>query len=289
MICLTFDTERNFYGSIANKRPTYREKSYSMLEDAIPKLLEIADEYDLHYTFFLCGEVAENCPHLFTGLKKHCIGVHTHPFTHGNIFKGTSPNDRERDRLERYTFGEQYKMISEDLDLITDSLGVKPKVFRAGKYSANKDTFKVLNDLRFKIDCSMYFGFQFIGWQPFRIPNTSMWEIPTYCDTSPEVIPQIKKLFRTSALIKSIFRSGGIYVGTIHPMIFGNPEVDSSNLLKYYREMIEKMLECEFRFLTIEEAFKQVNKDKKLHNTVGKLLRAPIIIPHYLFRKGVIK
>lgn len=288
MICLTFDTERNFYGSVVKKGSAYREKSYSMLEDAIPKLLEIADEYDIHYTFFLCGEVAENCPRLFTGLKKHCIGVHTHPFTHRNIFKGTSPNDRERDRLERYTFGEQYEMVSEDLELITD-VGVQPKVFRAGKYSANRDTFKILDKLGFKIDCSMYFGFQLIGWQPFRIPNTSMWEIPAYCDLAPELIPQIKKLFRISNMIKSFYSSGGIYVGTIHPMIFGNPEIDSSNLFKHYREMIEMMLEWEFRFLTIEEAFKQVNKDKNQHNIIGKIFRMPMIFPHYLFRKGVFK
>lgn len=287
-ICLTFDTERNYYELIADRSiPAYKEKKFSMLESAIPKLIEISTEYDVPYTFFLCGEVAENCPHLFTDLGKHSIGVHTHPFTHETIFKGSSPNDREEDRLEKYTFEEQRQMISDDLQLITDSLNLHPKIFRAGKHSANEDTFRALEKIGFDIDCSIHPPFQFVGWQPFKIPDTSIWEIPTYSDVSPEIATQVMKLFRFTSLTKSLFN--GIYVGIIHPMTLGNPTIDTTILFDRYREMIEKMIAWDFEFLTIEDAFKQADKKGNLCNPIGRAINMGMAPIHYLIKKHSFK
>lgn len=287
-ICLTFDTERNYYELIADRSiPAYKEKSFSMLERAIPKLLKISDEYNIPYTFFLCGEVAENCSHLFSDLRKHSIGVHTHPFTHETVFKGVSPNDREKDRLEKYTFEEQYQMISKDLQLIIDSLNLHPKIFRAGKHSTNEDTFRALERLDFEIDCSMHPPFQFVGWQPFKIPNTSIWEIPTYSDMSPEVAPQVMKLFRLTSVTKLLF--DGIYVGIIHPMSFGNPTINTTVLFDRYKEMIEKLIKWNFDFLTIEDAFEQANKKENLCNVVGRTINKGMAPIHYLIKKHSFK
>ena len=287
-ICLTFDTERNYYELIADRSiPAYKEKSFSMLESAIPKLLEISDEYNIPYTFFLCGEVAENCSHLFNDLRKHSLGVHTHPFTHKDIFKGTSPNDRENDRLEKYTSEEQYQMISTDLQLIIDNLNVHPKIFRAGKHSTNEDTFRALEKIGFVIDCSMHPPFQFVGWQPFKIPNTTIWEIPTYSDVSPEIYPQVKKLFRLTSVTKSLF--DGIYVGIIHPMTLGNPTIDTTILFDRYKEMIEKLIKWDFDFLTIEDAFRQANKKRNLCNMVGRIVNIGIAPIHYLIKRHSFK
>lgn len=283
-ICLTFDTERDYYELIADRSiPAYKEKSFSMLERAIPKLLEISDEFDVPYTFFLCGEVAENCSHLFSGLRKHSIGVHTHPFTHEDVFRGLSPNDREKDRLANYTFEEQFYMISSDLQLIVDNLKINPKIFRAGKHSANIDTFRALEKLGFIIDCSKHPPFQLVGWKPFKIENTSIWEIPTYSDVSPEIATQVEKLFRFTSLTKSLFN--GIYVGIIHPMTLGNPKIDTATLLDHYRILIEKMIEWEFNFLTIEEAFKQAKSGGYLCNLVGKAVNMGMTPIHYLIKK----
>lgn len=282
--CLTFDTERDYYELIADRHiPAYKEKSFSMLESAIPKLLEISDEYDIQYTFFLCGEVAENCSHLFADIGKHSVGVHTHPFTHETIFKGLSPNDREKDRLANYTFEDQYQMISTDLQQIIDNLGIHPKIFRAGKHSTNSDTFGALERLGFDIDCSMHPPFQFVGWQPFKIQNTSIWEIPTYCDVSPEIYPQVKKLFRLTSVTKSLFN--GIYVGIIHPMTLGNPTIDTTILFNQYREMIEKLIGWDFDFLTIEDVFREAKKRKNLCNVVGRAINSGMAPVHYLVKE----
>ena len=216
-------------------------------------------------------------------MGKHSIGVHTHPFTHENIFKGTSPNDREKDRLEKYTFEEQYQMISVDLQLIIDNLNIHPKIFRAGKHSTNEDTFRALEKLGFVIDCSMHPPFQFVGWQPFKIPNTSIWEIPTYSDISPEIASQVKKLFRFSSIAKSLF--DGIYVGIIHPMTLGNPATDTTILFNHYKEMIEKMIKWDFEFLTIEDAFKQAKKKGSICNTIGRAISIGVAPIHYLIKK----
>jgi peptidoglycan/xylan/chitin deacetylase (PgdA/CDA1 family) len=274
-ICITFDTES--YG--------YEGKNFSMLERAIPRILEIGEKYDIPYTFFLCGEVAENCRALFSNLKRHKIGVHTHPFTHVETFKGESPNDYRQDLLEKYSGDHQYQMIFKDLQMITDNLAVKPKVFRAGKYSANYDTFTVLEKLGIEVDCSRHPSFQIIGWQPYKIRGTSVWEIPTYCDFSPETVSYLTKLFKTSAIAHSFMHS--VYIGTIHPMIFGNPMVDNMVYFKRYEEMIKSMLEMGFNFLTVEQALEQAKRTNIAYNTIGRIFSAAISPVQWIIRKVI--
>lgn len=286
-ICLTFDTERNDYESVAHPdQEAYKEKSFSMLEDAIPKLMDISDDYKIPYTFFICGEVANNCSHLFKNMGRHEIGVHTHPFTHMSIFKGKTPNDREMDLLAQYSFEDQYKMINEDLKLIQENLNINPTIFRAGKHSANEITFKVLDELNFKIDCSMHPPFQLVGWRPFRIPKTTIWEIPTYSDVSPEIYPSVNLLFKFSSFARPLFN--GIYVGLIHPMILGNPELNSKALFENYIKLIESLANNGFEFMTIDDAFNSSGKSTTICNSIGNALGMALKpMRHLIAKKGI--
>lgn len=269
--CLTFDVERDYYEVIGwKKSPAYKDKKFSMLESAIPKLLNISDQYNIPYTFFLCGEVAENCSHLFSDMKRHSIGVHTHPFTHKALFKGSSPNDSREDHLSLYAYEEQYNMIQEDLELIRSHLSVNPRIFRAGKHSANQNTFKALSKLGFEIDCSMYPPYQLIGWRPFMISNTSLWEIPSYSVVSPEIYPAVQKLFKFSSIANHLF--SGIYVGLIHPMTLGNPNINTKLLLDRYTSFIEFMLDWGFDFMTIENALDISKNSSQVFNSIGKTI-----------------
>lgn len=281
-ICLTFDTERDYYELIGDRSiPAYKEKSFSMIKRAMPGLLEISEEFNIPYTFFLCGEVAKNCQDEFEGLKKHQIGVHTHPFTHESIFKGSSPNDKKQDMLKNYSYKEQLQMISKDLNLIKDNLRIEPDIFRAGKHGANWDTYRALDRLGFSIDCSQHPPFQFVGWQPFKIPNTSIWEIPSYSDMSPEIAPKVEKLFKLSSMSKLCFN--GIFVGIIHPMTFGNPTINTELLFQRYRNMVKKIKEMGFEFLTVEEAFNKGNENNGI-NIVGRSINTILSPIHYLIR-----
>lgn len=284
-VCITFDTERDWHKILgAHSKAPYENREFKMIEKAIPRLIEIADEYKISHTFFLCGEVAESCSSLFKSLTEHCFAVHTHPFTHESLFRGTNPNDEEGDRLSTYSRQEQLQMISRDLELIQDHLGFKPRIFRAGKHSVNNDTFTVLEQLGIKIDCSMHLGYQFIGWRPFRILGTSLWEIPTYCDISPEAIFQAEILFKLSSVVKDLF--SGVYVVIIHPMVFGNPLIDSQVLLQKYEQWIEKLVEWNFDFLTIPQALKKRGIVRKRCNEIGKCVTS-FLRPVSLFNKKV--
>ena len=86
-IAITFDTERDCCLNKAGKL-VYGKKDFSMINHSIPLFLDIASDFDINHNFFICGEVAENCPNLFNNIKNHSINIHTHPFTHSDYFKG---------------------------------------------------------------------------------------------------------------------------------------------------------------------------------------------------------
>jgi peptidoglycan/xylan/chitin deacetylase (PgdA/CDA1 family) len=285
-ICMTFDTERDFYGHLADPKMGYKGKDFSMLEYAIPRLLKIGSEYKIPFTFFLCGEVAVGCKHLFTNLDDHVIGVHTHPFTHGDLFRGPDINSHNSDLLASYTFQEQCAMISRDLELITESLAIKPKAFRAGKFSSNRNTYAALDKIGLSIDCSQNPNFQVIGWRPFKIAGTSVWEIPTYCDFSPEVSSYLAKLMKMSSYAEAVTHN--IYVAYIHPMIFGNPLVSRELLFDRFKETIENLLKWGFVFWTLEQALSQTQNYGRFYNTIGKVTSIALTPPIYLTRKIIL-
>lgn len=89
--------------------------------------------------------------------RGHEVGVHLHP---------NHMADEKRFFLYEYTRKEQYNMISACKDLYQHIVGFAPKYFRAGKYSANRDTLDILNDLGFLYDFSEFFGSTWCGIHP---------------------------------------------------------------------------------------------------------------------------
>lgn len=282
-ICMTFDTERNYYGHQADKALGYKDKNFSMIEAAVPRLLEIGDEYGIPYTFFICGEVAENCRDLFSNLNKHVIGIHTHPFTHSKYFKSHNINVFSHDLLAKYSYEDQYQMISRDFQLIKDNLNVSPRAFRAGKMSANRNTYLALDKIGMTIDCSQNPPFQVIGWRPSKISGTSVWEIPTYCDFSPEVNSSLEKLMKVSSWAASLTHN--VYVGYMHPMILGNPLVNQKLLFDRFRATIENLLKWGFTFWTLDRALDEAKKYGNVYNLAGKIASIIMTPPVYLARK----
>jgi len=268
-IALTFDVERDWYRVLGTSTDHYKEKGFKMLEYAMPRLIEISEEYSIPYTLFICGEVAQNVPHLFEGLEKnHSVGVHTHPFTHDDIFKGDKPNDHDDDLLRLYSYEEQKEMILRDKIAINDHLGCKSFIFRAGKHGANETTFKVLKDLNFKIDATINLGYQFVGWKPYLMEDYGLIEIPTYCDASPEIINSVKRLLDWSNKFDWFANS---YSLIFHPMVFGNPLVDRDKLISRYETWIKHTVNQGYNMQSIEEIAR--THTRKSQNNFGMLLR----------------
>lgn len=271
-IAITFDVERDWYRVLGTSYDNYKQKGFKMLEYAMPKLLEISEEYSVPYTLFICGEVAQNVPHLFEGLEKnHSIGVHTHPFSHEDIFKGSGPNDHDEDLLRLYSYEEQKEMISRDKNAIMDYIGVDSNVFRAGKHGADQTTFEVLEKLKFRVDATVNNGYQLVGWKPYLHPNSTLIEVPTYCDASPEIIGMVSRLIYWSN--KFDFFSNA-YSIIFHPMVFGNPLADREEFLSRYSNWIESCVNSEYNFETIPDLAK--NHSEKPENNMGEFFKLGI-------------
>lgn len=89
--------------------------------------------------------------------RGHTVGVHIHP---------DHMADPQRLFLYEYSYNEQYEIIKKCTDLYISILGRKPECFRAGKYSANRDTLKILNELGYRADFSEFYGQKWCGINP---------------------------------------------------------------------------------------------------------------------------
>ena len=74
--------------------------------------------------------------------------------------------DKKKLFLWEYTKQEQREIITSCTESYTELLGHKPKSFRAGKYSANRDTLDILNELGYKYDFSEFMGQRWCGIDP---------------------------------------------------------------------------------------------------------------------------
>jgi glycosyltransferase involved in cell wall biosynthesis len=83
------------------------------------------------------------------------IGAQLHPWVtppheevvcERNSFAGNLPADLERRKLERLT------------EMIEQNFGVRPKLYRAGRYGAGAATTAILEDLAYEVDCSVLPG-----------------------------------------------------------------------------------------------------------------------------------
>ncbi|HTO41680.1 MAG TPA: glycosyltransferase [Rhizomicrobium sp.] len=63
-----------------------------------------------------------------------------------NSFAGNLPTDLERRKLEQLT------------EMIERNFGVRPKLYRAGRYGAGAATTKIIEDLGYEVDCSVLPG-----------------------------------------------------------------------------------------------------------------------------------
>lgn len=106
----------------------------------------------------------------------HNTGVHIHP---------DHMADPNRRLLREYSYNEQKEIITKCTNYYMDVLGKKPISFRAGRYGANYDTLRILNELGYKYDFSEFYGNRRCGFIPpicvnrvTRIKDTNMLEIP---------------------------------------------------------------------------------------------------------------
>lgn len=100
-------------------------------------------------TVYTTYDVAKEIPEIVLMLSAdHEIGVHVHPREFGH----------KHDQLAELDKGRQYELIERTRDKVAEAADLKTEdvnSFRAGRHSANKETFEVLDDLGFIIDASI--------------------------------------------------------------------------------------------------------------------------------------
>ncbi|HOI84450.1 MAG TPA: hypothetical protein PLP48_00105 [Acholeplasmataceae bacterium] len=87
----------------------------------------------------------------------HNVGMHIHP---DHIM------DKNRLFLFEYSYFEQKEIITKCTDLYIEILGYRPISFRAGKYGANHDTLRIIDELGYKFDFSQFYKQKWCGIVP---------------------------------------------------------------------------------------------------------------------------
>ena len=114
--------------------------------------------FSIKPTYFLSPEVIDNseCVQTLLKIREHCeLGTHLHA-----DYIEPKKSYTNFDGKETHAFQTDYSPEIEFLKLknLTDSFynafNFSPKVFRSGRYAANKHTIKSLNELGYKVDSS---------------------------------------------------------------------------------------------------------------------------------------
>jgi hypothetical protein len=102
------------------------------------------ERYGFPTTLFLHPEVAVRHQELILELQGQgaCLGLHLHPYK--------LSNGHYRRDLGAYSASRQRKIVEEAMAVWEKALDQKPLYFRAGYFSANDNTFRVLRGLGFK-------------------------------------------------------------------------------------------------------------------------------------------
>ena len=138
---------------------TYDGGSYG-----IDYIMDFCESYGAKGLFFV--DIAEAWDYGDDTLKKiithikdrgHDLGVHIHP---------DHMADPKRKFLHQYDDEEQFKIISDCTKKFEELAEYAPVSFRAGKYSANRKTLDILNQLGYKYDFSEFYGQKWCGIKP---------------------------------------------------------------------------------------------------------------------------
>lgn len=130
----------------------------------IDKIMDLLDVYKIRGLFFV--DIAEawhygekKVANVLSHIKDrgHDVGVHIHP---------DHMADRSKLFLSDYTYEQQYTIIKKCTDFYCNVLNETPVAFRAGKYGANSDTLRILEQLGYKTDFSQFYGQKWCHIQP---------------------------------------------------------------------------------------------------------------------------
>ena len=150
------------FGFVHAKEVIPDKKATEGVSKGVPNLIKIADKHGARVTFAVMPEVVDAFPKDIS----HEIGLHIHAgwkesqrsgFTYhvGDKYLWEHCHQSSTSTVLRgYPYEEQLDMIQTGADCISDSLGVRPTTFVAGRWSIDNNTVKALIQAGMTRDCS---------------------------------------------------------------------------------------------------------------------------------------
>lgn len=122
----------------------------------IEELVDLMSQHNISGIFFLdfaeCWDYGEEriseVAH-FLKSKGQTVGVHVHP---------DHMADKSREFLWEYDAIEQREILEKVTIKYEEIMGIRPRYFRAGKYSANNETLQIIEGLGYSFDFSEFYG-----------------------------------------------------------------------------------------------------------------------------------
>ena len=113
-------------------------------ENALPRLLELYDKYEVKATFFVLGQLAELKPNIVKQIVEHCQEVGSHGYQHDY-----------RRAFDVMTLDEQIADLRRSKDILEQIGGKEVVSFRAPALRINQDTPMALREVGFRFDSSV--------------------------------------------------------------------------------------------------------------------------------------
>lgn len=118
------------------------EKNDIVLEEGIPKALELLRRYDIKGSFFVVGKDVEKYPELHKEIKRIGNEIGSHTYSH------PVP-------MDKMSFKEKEEEIRKNHKVIKKILNIEAKGFRTPAYRVDNDIINILEDNNYEYDSSV--------------------------------------------------------------------------------------------------------------------------------------
>ncbi len=161
---ITIDTEEDEWGSVGVRKPSVKNIGH------LKRFQEKCDEYRVIPTYLINYPVATSSSSrkvlediFVTG--KCEIGTHCHPWN-------TPPFVEEQSKFNSFLCNLPQNLVEEKLgvlhEVIKNTFGINPVVFRAGRWGFGKGALSVIEKLNYKVDTSIT---PFCSWREAKGPD----------------------------------------------------------------------------------------------------------------------
>lgn len=218
-----------------------------VLNQGMPRLLDLYEKYNVRATFFYTGRIAELVPEVVRMAYKKGHEIGSHGYSH-----------EVSQAFDVLSYKEQVEHLKKSKDILEQIIGEDIISFRAPAARVNHDTVSALLEMGFKIDSSissqridmfMSFGaLKKLNWliaprlpyftdekSIFKKGNSGLLEIPIsafgfpYIGTFMRIAPRLNRITRNLLHLETKL-NGRPFVFLTHPNEFINEERDNENI-----------------------------------------------------------